>query len=290
MRIHYRLSHKENWAAFFFLLPSATGFAVFYLIPFIQSIFTSLSKETESNQFTLHQYKEVMHSLSFQKGAVNTLYFTAISVPLLVVLSLALALMLNQRVFFRNWLRTSMVLPLVVPVASIVLVWQMIFDWNGVLNHGLELSGHKRIDWYNSSWAGMAIMSSYLWKYTGYNVILFLAGLQNIPESYYELAELEGAGPVQRLFGITLVYLTPTMFLVILMSILNSFKIFRETYLIAGPYPHESIYMLQHYMNNMFLSLDIYKLSAAAVLMAAGIFVLVVLFFQIEKRFRAFME
>lgn len=290
MRIRYRLSRKEHMAAVLFLLPSVAGFAVFYLVPFIQSLFTSFTRESEDGSFTLEHYQEVIHSISFQKGAANTLYFTAISVPLLVVLSLALALMLNQRVFFRNWLRTSMVLPLVVPVASIVLVWQVLFDWNGVLNQGLELGGYRRIDWFNSSLVGVTIMTSYLWKYTGYNVILFLAGLQNIPESYYEIAELEGAGPLQRLFGITLIYLTPTMFLVILMSILNSFKIFRETYLIAGPYPHDRIYLLQHYMNNMFLSLNIYKLSAAAALMAAGIFVFVIVFFQIERTFRSFME
>ena len=97
------------------------------------------------------------------------------------------------------------------------------------------------------------IIVVYLWKNIGYNVILFLAGLQRIPQDYYETAQIEGAGRLRQFGSITLVYLTPTMFLVVIMSIINSFKVFRETYLIAGDYPHDSIYMMQHYMNNMFV-------------------------------------
>ncbi|MFF2481664.1 carbohydrate ABC transporter permease [Paenibacillus sp. NPDC058071] len=201
-----------------------------------------------------------------------------------------LALFLNQRVFFRNWLRTAYVLPLVVPVASIVLVWQILFDWNGALNAVLQHFGYSRIDWMKSDWASFVIILVYVWKNIGYNVILFLAGLQNIPDQYYEIANLEGAGSVRKLFGITLTYLTPTTFLVVLMSVLNSFKVFRETYLVAGAYPHDSIYMMQHYMNNMFLSLDIQKVSSAAVLMALCIMALVFALFRTERAFRSYME
>lgn len=150
--------------------------------------------------------------------------------------------------------------------------------------------GQDRVDWMKSDWAGLVIILIYIWKNVGYNVVLFLAGLQNIPDQYYEIASLEGAGRMRTLFGITLTYLTPTTFLVILMSVLNSFKVFRETYLVAGAYPHDQIYLMQHYMNNMFLSLDIQKLSAAAVLMALSILVLVAVLFRTERVFRSFME
>jgi multiple sugar transport system permease protein len=130
----------------------------------------------------------------------------------------------------------------------------------------------------------------YLWKHIGYNIILFLAGLQSIPRDYYETADLEGAGKWYQLYGITLVYLTPTMVFVVLMSIMNTFKIFRETYLIAGDYPHDSIYTLQHYMNNMFLVMDVQKLSAAATLMVIGIFIIVAMLLRLEKRYRQFMD
>ncbi|GAA3411625.1 carbohydrate ABC transporter permease [Paenibacillus hodogayensis] len=284
-----RFFRSEAISAIWLLAPSLAGFAIFYLIPFGQSVLSSF-QDRLGGSFTLSNYKELLLSSSFQKAASNTFWFTAISVPILVVVSLLLALLLNQRIFFRNWLRTAYVLPLVVPVASIVLVWQILFDWNGALNAVLEHFGLDRHDWMKSDWAGFVIVLVYVWKNIGYNVILFLAGLQNIPDQYYEIADLEGAGPVRKLFGITLTYLTPTTFLVVLMSVLNSFKVFRETYLVAGAYPHDRIYMMQHYMNNMFLSLDIQKVSSAAVLMALCIMALVFVLFRTERMFRSYME
>ncbi|MFS0726370.1 carbohydrate ABC transporter permease [Paenibacillus sp. 1P07SE] len=284
-----RFIRSESVSAFWLLAPSLAGFSLFYLIPFGQSVLNSF-QDRWGEGYTLSNYEELLLSSSFQKAASNTFWFTAISVPLLVVLSLLLALLLNQRVFIRHWLRTAYVLPLVVPVASIVLVWHILFDWNGAVNAGLQHVGLDRQDWMKSEWAGFVIILVYIWKNIGYNVILFLAGLQNIPGQYYEIADLEGAGPVRKLFGITLTYLTPTTFLVVLMSVLNSFKVFRETYLIAGAYPHDRIYMMQHYMNNMFLSLDIQKVSSAAVLMAFCIMALVFVLFRTERVFRSYME
>lgn len=288
-----RAANGEIMAALGFLLPSLAGFAIFYLIPFGQSVMTSfqdgLGGSGSGGSLTLTNYEGLLASSSFLKAAKNTFLFMAVSVPIITALSLGLALLLNQRIFFRNWLRTAYVLPLVVPVASIVLVWQIFFDWNGALNAWMEYFGLSRIDWMKSDWSPLVIILIYVWKNIGYNVVLFLAGLQNIPEQYYEIADLEGAGRMRK-FGITLTYLTPTTFLVILMSVLNSFKVFRETYLVAGDYPHDSIYMMQHYMNNMFISLDIEKLSAAAALMAAAIFVLVLMMFRIERAFRSYME
>lgn len=288
MRIPY-LARKEILAAFCFLVPSLVGFAVFYLIPFGQSIVFSLENPSGDAGLSVANYQSLLASSSFQKAAGNTFWFTIVGVPILILLSLGLAMLLNKRMFFRNWLRTSYVLPLVVPVASIVLVWQILFDWNGFFNSVLERLGLVRVDWMNSDWAQAIIILIYVWKNIGYNMILFLAGLQNIPQQYYEIADLEGAGRFDKL-RITLIYLIPTGFLVMLMSILNSFKVFRETYLVAGDYPHDSIYMLQHYMNNMFLSLDIQRLSAAACLMVICILVIVLMLFRVERMFRSFME
>ncbi|QNK55020.1 carbohydrate ABC transporter permease [Paenibacillus sp. PAMC21692] len=283
-----RSASKEMMAALCFLLPGFAGFSIFYLIPFGQSTMTSFQDGLDGS-WTLANYEGLLASSSFLKAAKNTFLFMTISVPIIVALSLGLALLLNQRVFIRKWLRTAYVLPLVVPVASIVLVWQIFFDWNGVFNAWMEYFGLARIDWMKSDWSPLVIILIYVWKNIGYNIVLFLAGLQNIPEHYYEFADLEGASRMRK-FSITLTYLTPTTFLVVLMSVLNSFKVFRETYLVAGDYPHDSIYMMQHYMNNMFFSLDIEKLSASAALMAAVIFVLVIVMFRIERVFRSYME
>lgn len=283
---------RKDWAAaLLFLAPSLMGFAVFYLVPFAMGILYSFQDSTIDGSFVgFDNYKALQASSSFRKAAANTVLFTGVSVPLIIALSLLFAHLLNQKLFMRNWLQTAFILPLVVPVASIVMMWQILFDWNGTLNvwlHGLQL---ERIDWMKSEWSIAVLTCVYIWKNIGYNIILFLAGLQNIPKDYYETADIEGAGKFHKWIHITLVYLTPTMFFVVLMSIINSFKVFRETYLIAGDYPHDGIYMLQHYMNNMFLALDVQKLTAAAVLMVGGILILVSVLLAIERRFRNFME
>lgn len=282
--------NKDTVLALLFLAPSVSGFALFYAIPFAMGLVYSFTDGTMNGNFAgFSNYQELLASGSFRKAAWNTAFFTFVSVPLMVAVSLGLALLLNENVFFRQWLRTSYMLPLVVPVASIVLIWQIGFDWNGTVNEWLHRFGMQRIDWMKSEWAIVVITAIYVWKNIGYNMILFLAGVQAIPESYYEIARLEGAGPFAKL-RITLVYLIPTMFFVVLMSIMNSFKVFRESYLLAGGYPHDSIYMLQHYMNNMFLSLDIQKLTAAASLMVGCIMIIALSLFRMERDFRRFME
>lgn len=284
-------ARRDSASAWLFLLPSAVGFALFYLIPFVMGLFYSFVDSAVNLQLVgLDNYRELLASGSFRKAASNTFYFSLISVPLILALSLGVAMLLNTNLYLRSWLRTAYVLPLVVPVASIVLIWQMLFDWDGAVNAFLSVFGLHRVDWMKTDLARYVIVMVYIWKNLGYNVILFLAGLQQIPRDYYETAQVEGAGRLWQFGGITLIYLTPTMFFVVILSIMNSFKVFRETYLIAGDYPHDSIYMLQHYMNNMFLSLDIQKLTAAATLMAACILMIVMGLFTLERRYRQFME
>ncbi|MBX4148542.1 carbohydrate ABC transporter permease [Paenibacillus lautus] len=282
---------KDASAAIFFIVPSGIGFALFYLIPFAMGMYYSFMSQSLGGEFVgFDNYLELLESGSFRKAVSNTSYFSAVSVPLMVMLSLGLAMLLNENTYIQKWLRTAYVMPLVVPVASIIMIWQLLFDWNGSLNAWLNSFGYERVDWMKTESARWVVIMVYLWKNMGYNVILFLAGLQQIPKDYYETARIEGAGRLRQFRSITLVYLTSTMFFVVIMSIINSFKVFRETYLIAGDYPHDSIYMMQHYMNNMFVSLDIQKLTAAATLMFICILLIVLVLFAIERRHRQYME
>jgi multiple sugar transport system permease protein len=288
-----RRRKRKEWAvALLFLAPSAIGFALFYVIPFALTVIYSFQdRTTPGGSFAgIANYRELLASSSFRKAAANTLLFTGVSVPLILGLSLLLALMLNRSMVLRSWLRTAYVLPLVVPAAATVMVWQILFDWNGTLNVWMRHLHAGRVDWMKSGWALGVVAIFYIWKNIGYTMILFLAGLQQIPRAYYETAEVEGAGRLRQLVHITLVYLTPTFGFAALMAVVNSFKVFRETYLIAGDYPHDSIYMLQHYMNNLFAALDMQKLTAAAALMAAANFVLVSAILAAERRFRNFVE
>jgi multiple sugar transport system permease protein len=275
----------ENKAALLFLTPSLLGFSIFFLFPFIAGIYYSFVDSPIGGKFVgFSNYINLLKNPIYLKAGVNTFIFTAICVPLIILISLGLAILLNKKVFFASILRTSFITPLVVPVASIVLVWQVIFDFNGALNSFLNTRGIGAIDWMKTDWARMVVVVVYLWKNIGYNMVLLLAGLQSIPVEYYESANIDGASAWRKFINITMIYLTPTTFFVFLISIINSFKVFRETYLISGSYPHDSIYMLQHYMNNMFSSLDYQKLTSAAFIMALVIYLLVLVLFKFERK------
>lgn len=280
-----KANRKDTLIALLFLAPSLIGFSVFFLIPFIAGIGYSLVDSPIGGKFAgLTNYVDLLINPVFLKACSNTIAFTAICVPLNILLSMGLAVLLNKDLYGRNVLRTSFITPLVVPVASVVLVWQVVFDLRGSLNTFTTAMGFNGTDWMKSEWARMVVVIVYLWKNIGYNMVLILAGLQNVPKEYYESADIDGASPVRKFRSITLVYLTPTLFFVFIISIINSFKVFRETYLISGAYPHDSIYMLQHYMNNMFTSLDYQKLTSAAFIMVVFICVLVFVLFVFERR------
>lgn len=268
-----------------FLLPSLVGFSIFYIIPFFGGMYYSFVDSPIGGSFVgLNNYSELLQNESFIKASLNTAYFTAISVPLNLVLSLGLALMLNRNIRGKQYFRTIFVTPLVIPVASVVFIWQSTFDINGLINGVLSGMGHGVIDWMKTDYARVVVIIVNLWKNIGYSVILMLAGLQAIPIEYYESASIDGATEFEKFYKITLIFLTPTLFFTFIMSIINSFKVFREIYLLAGQYPQDSIYMLQHFINNMFKSLDYQKLTTAAVLMTIVIVILVSILFKVERK------
>jgi len=280
-----KIGSYDKKTALLFLAPTISGFLVFFLAPFIGGTYYSLVDSPVAGRFVgLANYIGLLKNPIFLKAASNTLIFTGICVPMNIALSLFLALLLKKEVFGRSILRMAFIIPLVVPVASVVLVWQVVFDMKGSLNGLLFALGTGWTDWMKTGWARVIVVIMYLWKNTGYNMVILLAGLQNIPPEYYESADIDGAGPWRKFTDITVTCLTPTMFFVFVISIINSFKVFRETYLIAGPYPQDGIYMLQHYMNNMFISLDYQKLTSAAFLTAVVIYLLILLLFRVERR------
>ena len=143
----------------------------------------------------------------------------------------------------------------------------------------------EAIDWLNSPYCLLVIVVLFLWKNLGYNMILFMAALNNIPKELLEVADVEGASAAHKFFNIKLRYLSPTVLFVAILSIINSFKVFREIYLLTGNYPFDGLYMMQHFMNNTFSNLDYQKMSSAAVLMALVMVALIALLFKVEDVF-----
>jgi len=233
----------------------------------------------------LENYRKIMHNTAFRKAAENTAFFSAVSVPLVIILSLGLAMLLEKKIPGRSIFRTFFLCPLMVPTASVVLVWQVLFHSHGTVNQVAEMFGGEPVDWLKSSKGQLVIILMFLWKNTGYSMILFMAALSGIPRDMIEVAELEGAGAWYQFFHIKLRYLSPTILFVFILSLINSFKIFREVYLLTGNYPYDKLYMLQHFMNNTFNKLDYQKLSAAAVLFAAVMIVIMAVLLLLENIF-----
>ena len=281
-----KLKRQDFMRSLCFLSPSLIGVGVFFIVPFGVVVYYSMIDGVGSRNFVfLENFIKLFNNSAFIMAAKNTLQFSAIAVPLAVILSIVLALMLECRIPMKSQFRTFFLSPMMVPVASVVLIWQVLINYNGTINEFLALFDIAKIDWLQSDHCQAVVIILFLWKNLGYNMILFMAGLANIPKELLEVADVEGASEWYKFFAIKLRYLSPTVLFVTILSLINSFKVFREVYLLTGDYPYEKLYMLQHFMNNTFKSLDYQKLSAAAVVMALVMVVLIALLFYAEDKF-----
>ena len=263
-KIKKRKRKKYEMAGLFFILPSLIGVSIFILIPFADVVIRSFQSPITRDFVFFHNYMEVFKNAAFKLAAINTLKFVFICIPLLLIISLTIAVLMQR--FIRNAyiIKTAFLIPMAVPIASIVLIWKIFFHENGA-------------DWMNTDFAFWILVFSYIWKNLGYNIVLWLAGLSCISESIYEAARVDGASEWKCFTKITLPNLKTTLYTVSVLSLLNSFKVFREAYLIGGDYPDKSMYVLQHLFNNWFRDLSFGKMSAGSVIMAIVIYILIAL-------------
>lgn len=269
--LSFQGNKKQNFYGYLFLLPSLAGVSYFVLIPFLDVIRRSFFDPMGRSFTGITNYKQVFHTEVFLLAGGNTFRFMAVCIPLLLLLSLLLALAFMQIKKKADIWKTMFLTPLAVPAASMVVLWKLFFHENGYGNSLLMAAGYPSCDFMNHSTAFYILLFCYLWKNIGYTMILWIAGLSGIPKELYEASSIDGAGRRMQFFKITLPSLIPTIITTIILSVINSFKIFREAYLIAGNYPHESMFMLQQLFNNWFLSLDIQKLCTGAVILAVVI-------------------
>lgn len=256
-----RSSRKQKTAAACFLLPGLLGVSVFVLVPFgdvvISSFRTSLTKQFVG----ISNYLSVFRNTAFRLAAGNTFRFIVTGVPLLLLISLVLALMIHSVAKWDKY-KYLYLLPMAVPAATIVLVWKMLFERQGFLN---RLMG-THINFMGEGSSFYILVGSYLWRNLGYTLVLWLAGLKSIPGDILDAAKVDGAGSATCFLRVTLPNLKGSMYTILVVSLLNSFKVFREVYLVGGSYPQEDIYLLQHIFNNWYTNLDFDKMAAGAVM------------------------
>lgn len=258
---------QSRITAGYFLAPSLCGVLLFQALPFLDVVRRSFLDAMGRSFVGMANYAAVWGNEAFRMAAKNTLYFFAAAVPALYLVSLALSLLVYRPGAGQRLFKTSLVLPMVLPAAAMALVWRILFCPDGLWNQLLYAFTGKpwEQDWVHGKAAFPILVSTYLWKNIGYDMLLWLAGLSAIPQSLYDAARVDGAGEPAQLRYITLPCLQGTMGLVLVLSVVNSFRVYREAYLLAGSYPDLSIYMLPHLFSHWFLTLDIQKMSTAAV-------------------------
>ena len=276
-----RMNNKRKLALYLMLLPSLMGFCIFYLFPYVLSLSVSLfANPTFDTIIWFKNYAALFESISFRLAMRNTLRFVLFAVPLNVGLALLLALWLRGRKLFSGVLKGSALMPMAVPAVSVAVAFHDWFQLDGIMNRLISAN----TDYLTSKYSFHIAIIMFLWKNTGTIMLLMMIGLESIPEKYYDCAALDTNRRWTVFINITAVYLRPTLFFVIVFSIINVFRMFRDIHLLFGNYPNKSVYMLQHFMNNHFYNLDYSKLCTAAFVVSAIIYVFVHFLYHDERR------
>ncbi len=260
-----------------FMLPSLLGTLVFVALPFMEVLRRSFF-EAGRGFLGFFNYRTIWENEAYRLAAKNTCRFVGVCIPLLLFISLLLSLALyNSR--WMNLIKSAFLMPLAVPTAVVVFVWKIIFLKEGLINNALSAFSVKPIDWLGGEAAFYVLVISYIWKNLGYTMVLWLAGMAGISKEMLEAAKVDGSNLWQSIRYMVLPSLKPVFYTITILSFLNSFKVFREAYLVAGAYPPKSMYLLQHLFNNWFVNLELGKISAAGVEISM-VFVVVTLLLQ----------
>ena len=239
---------EANTAAWFFLAPALLLIFVFFFLPVAASLVLSVTDfdlygiaDPANTRFVgLQNYSRLLHTPDFWSALRNTFYFAFVGGPLTIAVALSAALLLSSKlVRFKGFFRTIYFTPFVTTLVAVAIVWRYLYHTRyGLFNYALSYVGIGPIDWLGDPhWAMPAIILMAVWKSFGYNMLIFIAGLQSIPEELYDAAEIDGAGAIRRFFSITLPMLMPTLVFVSVVTMIGYFQLFAEPYVMTqgGP-------------------------------------------------------
>lgn len=233
LKLSAAAKREQNWA-YIMVAPTIIGLVVLNLWPFVQTLYTSFCEHLGFGHYKfvgLQNYIDIFQRPEFWRATWNTIYFCILTVPLGLFLSLLVAMLLNAKIKGKGAFRTIFFLPMVCAPAAVTMVWRWIFNGEyGILNQALG----TRIGWItdpNVVMIACAIVA--IWSNIGYDAVLLLAGLQNISKSYYEAASIDGANKVTQFFHITLPMVSPTLFVVMIMRLMASVKVYDLIYMMV---------------------------------------------------------
>jgi multiple sugar transport system permease protein len=276
---------------YLYLLPTIAGLVLFSAGAVAASFFLSFTQWdiiSPPEWVWFDNYTGLWHADLFWEVFRNTLYFVALAVPVSVAASLALALLVNTGLRGITFFRTAYFLPVVSSMIAVALVWSWIFNPEyGLLNYLLRawfgVQGPAWLD--DTTWALPAMVIVTVWKGLGTSMIIFLAGLQNIPGDLYHAATIDGAGVWRRFRNITLPMLSPTTFFVLVITLINAFQVFEQTYVLTKGGPANSTLTLSYYIyQNAFQYFQMGKAAAVSYVLFAMIFLVTLVQFRVQKR------
>ena len=285
-----RLMNNENMVGYLFVAPLIVGLIVFTYGPVVASFGLSFTKGdyiSTPEWIGLDNYRALLDDKLFWQSMRNTLYYVIGVVPAGMVLSLLLALAMNQKLRGIVFFRTIFFLPTITSSVAISLMWLWIYNPEfGALNFLLRQIGIKGPAWLSTpEWAMPAVMIMAVWRGLGYNMLIYLAGLQGIPDIYYEAAEIDGAGTWAKFWNITVPLLSPTTFMLLILGLIGAFQVFEYTYVMTQGGPvYATLTLVLHVYNNAFRSFQMGYASALAYVLFFILLGLTIIQFRLQKR------
>lgn len=274
----------DGMSALLFLSPTLVVFTTFILFPVIFSFYLSFQKwnmfSSESTFVGFDNYIRMFKSEEFWQVLKNTAVYTFGTIPLNMGFSLMVAYVLNKKIIGKKFLRTAFFAPVIISPVAAAVIWRWLYDPNfGLINWFIALFGIGPINWLNDPTAAMfALIIMGVWKTFGYNMVLFSAGLQGIPETYYEAALIDGASGWTRFWKITIPLLSPTTFFIMVMSMIGSFQVFDIVYVLTSGGPLGSTKVLVFYVyEHAFKFFEMGYASAVAYVLFAILFIFTML-------------
>ena len=248
------LEKRHNLTGWAFLIPAALLIFIFCFYPMVQALILSFSKKgTGGSTFVgLANYQRILKDKTFQQCLFNTVFYFIIQVPVMLVLALGLAQLLNNpKIKGKGIFRTLIFLPCATSLVSYSMIFKSLFAQDGLVNNVITAIGFSRIDWFQNAWAARwVIILALIWRWTGYNMVFYLAGLQNIEYSVYEAAKIDGANGWKTFWKITVPLLKPTIIMTFIMSINGTLQLFDESVNLTKGGPANSTITMSHYIYN----------------------------------------
>lgn len=253
-----------------FLMPHFIGFLVLFIIPFGIGLYYSFQSSMFSGRFVgFANYIKVFNNIAFRLALKNNIVFMFVAIPLVVAVGFVLAYLIYETKA-SEFVKFAFIIPIAIPSATVIGFFRKLFStgtW----------------DLLNSQWAMLAVLIIFFWKNIGYVLIILSAGLNSIPKVYIENAEIDGAGYIKKIWHVIMPMLTPSFIFAIIVSFINSYKVFKDIYLLQGRYPNQSIYMMQNYMNNKVSSFKFIDLIVSSYIFTGFIAALIVTFIVVDR-------